>query len=74
MDRIEELLKQKMQEGWNIQIECKGKGRGYELTYEAYATYVGQTPIEKATNFRHGIGNTIEELIENTFRENVKEE
>lgn len=29
-----------MEKGWNINIECKGKGREYEMTFEATATKV----------------------------------
>jgi hypothetical protein len=61
----EELLKQKMSEGWNIFIECKGKGRGYELTYEGKVYKVSWNLEDKIYGFKFGVGNTIEELIKN---------
>ena len=62
----EQLLKQKMLEGWNIYIECKGKGRCYEMTYEATAHKVDASLEEKFYTVNHGIGDTLEELLKNT--------
>ena len=64
----EEKLLQKMQEGWNINIECKGKGRNYSLTYEATAYETGQPNcFNNILTSRHAIGNTLSELICNLF-------
>ena len=35
-----------MSEGWNFQIECKGKGRNYEMTYEATMHQVDADIVE----------------------------
>lgn len=69
---IERLLKEKMVKGWNISIECKGKGREYEMTFEGIAYNVFD-PIEAQiyqSSKYHGTGNTIEELLKNMFKAN----
>lgn len=64
--QLEELMAQ----GWNIHIECKGKGRGYEMTYEAQGQLVlGQYEAEKDIlhnygKMIHAVGDTFDELIE----------
>lgn len=65
VNRIQEL----MAAGWDIRIECKGKGRSYEMTYEASGTQVlqdGMTNKEKMACLMtqvHAVGNTIDELL-----------
>ena len=65
----EDLLKQKMGEGWNISIECKGKGRVYEMSYEGNAYKVGSDFKDRPAQYfyYHGVGNTIEDLLNNMF-------
>jgi hypothetical protein len=63
----EDMLIQKMAEGWNISIECKAKGRGYGMTLEGMA-YPIDVPIEERwSHMRFGIGKTLEELLINMF-------
>ncbi|PLS18833.1 hypothetical protein CVD28_00075 [Bacillus sp. M6-12] len=64
----EERLKQKMEEGWNISIECKAKGRGYGMTYEATAYHMDNSFGDRLTNMRFGVGKTLEELLDNLFK------
>lgn len=65
----EELLKQRMSEGWNISIECKGKGRTYEMSYEGYAYKVDADLRERPVQYMltHAVGNTLYELLEKMF-------
>ena len=65
-----EKLELLMQRGWNIGIECKGKGRTYEMTYEASASKViGEDAtnleiLKNVHNLAHSVGNTLDELID----------
>lgn len=61
MSEIEQL----MLEGWNIHIECKGKGRTYEMTYEATMTKVDGDFLENFYTNHHAVGNTLDELAHN---------
>lgn len=65
----EDLLKTKMAEGWNISIECKGKGRTYEMSYEGSAYKVGSDLRDRPVQYMvyHGVGDTLEELLDNMF-------
>jgi hypothetical protein len=60
MKKLQNYLK----EGESVGIECKGKGREYELTYEGSFTPAceGGT-ILQLTSTRFGIGDTIQEFI-----------
>jgi hypothetical protein len=71
MSYVEKLLKDKMIEGFNINIECKGKGRVYEYTYEGSAYHVDLPLEDRLYEFAkfHGVGNTIEELLISMFEE-----
>jgi hypothetical protein len=58
-----------MEMGWNVFLECKGRGREYEMTFEATASKVyqeGMTLEESMKSFYpvHAVGNTIEEIVE----------
>lgn len=65
-----EQLTQLMARGWNIGIECKGKGRTYEMTYEATANKVStdemtkEELIDSMYNFVHAVGDTLEEVVD----------
>ena len=66
---IEERLKYLMNKEWNIIIECKGKGREYQLTYEAIARKVvpsDATPQELLRSVYpiHVVADTLEELLD----------
>lgn len=63
----EELLREKMEEGWNISIECKAKGRGYGMTYEARAYPLDSDVVSRMGSMRFGVGKTLEELMKNLF-------
>lgn len=68
----ETLLKEKMKDGFNIGIECKGKGREYEMTFEGTASNLNTPFNEKvleSLNY-HGVGNSIEELLNSMFNKN----
>lgn len=66
-----EKLTQLMGQGWNINIECKGKGRKFEMTFEAVARKVlvpGMTTSEQISsmvNQVHAVGNTMKQVLEN---------
>lgn len=70
MSEIDKLT-QLMGQGWNINIECKGKGRNFEMTFEAVAQKVlvpGMTTSEQIScmvNQVHAVGNTMKQVIEN---------
>ena len=61
MSEIEKL----MSEGWNINIECKGRGRTYEMTYEATMTKVGGDVISNFYTNHHAVGDSLDELARN---------
>lgn len=65
----EELLRQKMEEGWNITVECKAKGRGYGMTYEAsaYPLECDTDAVARLMAMRFGVGRSLEELMKNLF-------
>ena len=70
-------LYQLMELGWNIQIECKGKGREYEMTFEATANRIlsdEMTAKEKAYclfSSAHAVGNNLDELLANLEKQMV---
>lgn len=66
---IEARLKHLMSRGWNINIECKGRGRQYEFTYEATAVPVGKTILDSDFVTLHTVGDSLDELIDNLQRE-----
>lgn len=59
-----------MERGWNIGIECKGKGRTYEMTFEATANKVvtddmtKEEMVECMYNHIHTVGDTLEEIVD----------
>lgn len=67
MDKLYQLMEQ----GWNIHIECKGKGRNYEMTFEATANKVireDMTSAEKISclyTSAHAVGDNLKELLDN---------
>lgn len=61
MTEIEKL----MAEGWNIQIECKGKGRKFEMSYEATMKKVHGDIRETYLTNHHAVGKTLDELALN---------
>lgn len=65
----EELVRQKMEEGWNISIECKAKGRGYGMTYQAsaYPLVADKNAVYEMGEARFGVGRSLEELMRNLF-------
>lgn len=69
MTSIEKLLRL-MEQGWNIHISCKGKGRVYEMTFEAIANKVitdEMSEDEKVRTFHQAFpvfGATFDELID----------
>jgi hypothetical protein len=65
---IEERLKKLMSLGWNIMIQCKGKGEAYQLTYEASAKLAIPRKATTEDLYRsmvkiEALGDTLEELI-----------
>jgi hypothetical protein len=63
----EKMVRMKMEEGWNIQIECKAKGRNFEMSYEATAYNVNDDYKMQVFNRKHGVGNTLIDLIASLF-------
>jgi hypothetical protein len=64
-DETEDALKEKMEEGWGINIECKAKDRTYGMTYEATA-HKGAWGSKEFIQY-HGVGSTIKELAHDLF-------
>jgi len=65
---IEERLKKLMSLGWNIMIQCKGKGEAYQLTYEASAKLAIPRKATTEDLYRsmvkiEALGDTLEELV-----------
>lgn len=66
-----EQLEELMREGWNINIECKAKGRVYEMTYEAHGGWVVSEDastdehVEAFYKQIHAVGDTFEEVVAN---------
>lgn len=59
-----------MEDGWNIYIECKGKGREYEMTFEAKANKTISSNMDMEENVKyfytiHVVSDTLDGLIEN---------
>jgi len=76
---IEDKIKHLMERGWNLNIECKGKGRVYEMTYEVTAYKVpskDSTMEEKIKSFypKYAIGNNLENVIDDLAKEINKSE
>lgn len=68
---MNELMKM-MERGWNIQLECKGKGREFEMTFEAGASKVFSVGKEKDFPYPmnlYATGNSIEELMTELVRQ-----
>lgn len=59
-----------MEQGWNLHIECKGRGRDFGMTFEASAQktpLADMTDEEKVACFyvqAHAVGNTLDELLD----------
>lgn len=70
-DNIESLLKEKMDQGFNIGIECKCNSK---KTYRGTASNIN-APLEdkviEPTKY-YGTGNTIEELLDSMFNKQDK--
>jgi len=58
-------LEELMSEGWDVFVECKGKGRECAMTYEGTMFKVDGNPVEKLIPKHHAVGDTVEELVEN---------
>lgn len=71
---MEDRLKELMKMGYNIHIECRGKGRTYEMTYNVTANkiMVSGMSMEEKLECYYSIevcGNTLEEAIGNLEKE-----
>ena len=62
---LEQILNQKMEEGWNFQIECKGKGRSYEMTFEVNV-YKVKTPFDL---LKHSTGKSLKNILMGMFKD-----
>jgi hypothetical protein len=71
---VEDTLQHYMAQGWNIHIECKGKGREYALTYETSAAPVGKTMLDNDWTYLHAVGDSLYEAVCNLFREDGDDE
>lgn len=63
----EDMLRAKMEEGWNISIDCKANSRGFGLLYEAKAFLSDGTDDSEVVFSHFGTGKTLEELMKNLF-------
>lgn len=61
MSNIEEKLVDLMEDGWNISIECKAKGRNYELSYEVFGHNYNKKLSINTTTFK---GELLEDAID----------
>lgn len=65
-----EKLHRLMERGWNIGIECKGKGRNFEMTFEATANKIvtddmSQKEVKDCMfNVIYTVGDTLEEIVD----------
>ncbi|PLS18968.1 hypothetical protein CVD28_00780 [Bacillus sp. M6-12] len=74
-----ESLKKLMEMGYNVGIECKGKGRVYEMSFEATATRIQQEDEEYKDyvlstiyNHFHAVGDTVEEVSAGLLEQVIK--
>lgn len=71
-DEVEENIL-KWVNDYDFSVECKGKGRGYELTYEGHGTRADldltkpETFTEAIMNQKHGFSKTFNGLLYNMF-------
>ena len=70
MVSVEERLKELMAKGYDINIECKGIGRNFAMSYEATVKRSAPKPEDKS-DFSwlmvqsHAVGNSLNELLDN---------
>ncbi|MGD7046932.1 hypothetical protein FZC83_01740 [Rossellomorea marisflavi] len=77
MNSVEERLQALMAKGYDINIECKGMGRSYSMSYEASVKRSAPKPNDKSgfswlVVQSHAVGNTLNELIDK-LEENLSE-
>ena len=53
------------EDGWNIFIECKSKGRTFEMTYEATMYNINDGVDGNTCLPCHAVGSSLDELAEN---------
>ncbi|MFS0657423.1 hypothetical protein AB1L07_02195 [Niallia alba] len=63
-----------MESGWNIQLECKGKGREYEMSFEASAYKVVTSDMSEDDKIMafypiHAVGDTLEEITDSLLKQ-----
>ena len=71
---MDSRLKEVMKLGYDVMVECKGKGRVYEMTYEATARKVlpqNPTNDDIVNSFKtyHTVGDTLAEVGENLYQQ-----
>ena len=70
-----DYIQLKINDGWEISVECKGKGREYECTYEALCSQ----PSDKVEDMfgwnsaRHAVGDSFAECISGLFGDEVSD-
>jgi hypothetical protein len=64
-----DYIKEKTQEGWGFSIECKAKGRGYELSYQALASQSSNKSEDLFgwATAKHAVGDTLAECVAGLF-------
>lgn len=56
-------LKHFLGDRYTIGVECKGKGRNYELTYEGTLSNSSGDWLEKMQSQKHNVGDSLDEFI-----------
>lgn len=63
-----------MESGWNIHLECKGKGREYEMSFEASAYKITTNDMSEDDEIMafypiHAVGDTLEEITDSLMKQ-----
>lgn len=61
MKKLQEFL----ENDYKIGVECKARGRGYELTYEGTLSKNTDNFMERIRSTKHGVGDTFQQFIGN---------
>lgn len=63
LEKSDKLLTELMEKGYTVDIEAKGRGREYEMTYEVYTNVEPGFPLI-------AFGKTLDAALESLIRQN----
>lgn len=71
---VEQKLQEIMSMGWNVNIEGKGKGRVYEMSYEATAYRVVTEEMDRMERVKcmypiHTVSDKLIDLLHNLYEQ-----